>query len=125
MKVREAMKQPFVIEKDMTLREAAKIMSLKQIGSLIFISDEKIKGILTDTDLVRNFSSTGKVSGVMSKNVISIGSNENIEKAAELMRKNAIKRLPVLENGKLVGIITITELIAHSDELEEEFFFDD
>jgi CBS domain-containing protein len=125
MKVKEVMKQPYVIEKDVTLNEVAKIMSSKQIGSLIYLVDGRIKGIITDTDLVRNYGSREKVSGIMSKNVITVNSNDNIENAAELMRKNNIKRLPVLEKDRLVGIITVTELIAHSDELEEEFFFDD
>jgi CBS domain-containing protein len=124
MKVKDVMRQPFIIEKDMGLREAAKIMSSKGIGSLIFMAGDKIKGIITDTDLVRNFSSNGKVANAMSKNVISISPDDSIEKAAALMRKNSIKRLPVLDNGRLVGIITVTDLIAHSDELEEDFFFD-
>lgn len=124
MKVKEVMKQPFIIEKDMGLREAAKIMSSKGIGSLIFMTGDKIKGIITDTDLVRNFSSNGKVANVMSKNVITISPDDSVEKAATLMRKNSIKRLPVLDDGRLVGIITVTDLIAHSEELGDDFFFD-
>lgn len=124
MKVKEVMKQPFIIEKDMGLREAAKIMSSKGIGSLIFMTGDKIKGIITDTDLVRNFSSNGKVANVMSKNVITISPDDSVEKAATLMRKNSIKRLPVLDDGMLVGIITVTDLIAHSEELGDDFFFD-
>ena len=125
MRVKDVMKQPFVTEKDISLGEVAKIMSAKGIGSLIYLSDGKIKGIITDTDLVRHFNSSSKISGVMSKNVVTIKPDETLEYAARVMRKNGIKRLPVVDNNKLVGIITITDLIANSEELDDEFFFDE
>jgi len=124
MKVKEVMKQPFVVDKDISLKEAAKIMSSNGIGSLIFVSGNDIRGIITDTDLVRNYDSSAKIKSIMSAKVITISPDENLENAAQLMRKNAIKRLPVVDNGKLVGIVTVTELIAHADELDDEFFFD-
>jgi len=125
MKVKDVMRQPFVIEKDMSLSEVAQIMSSKNVGSLIFLADGKIKGLITDTDLVRNFDSKAKASVVMSKEVVTIGPKETLDDAATKMRKNSIKRLPVVDNNKLVGIVTITDLIANAEELEEDFFFDD
>jgi len=124
MKVRDVMKQPFVIEKDMAIKDVAKIMSSKNIESLIFLSGGYVKGIITDSDLVRNFSSSGKVKSIMSTDVVTIGSNENLDNAAQKMKKHNIKRLPVVDDDKLVGIITVTELIANSDEIDEDFFFD-
>lgn len=125
MRVKDVMKQPFVVEKDIGLNEAAKIMGAKNIGSLIFLSDGKIKGIITDTDLVRHFNSNVKISGIMSKNVVTTKPNDTLDSAAGLMKKKGIKRLPVVEDNKLVGIITITDLIANSEELDDDFFFDD
>ena len=60
----------------------------------------------------------------MSKNVVTIEQEENIDFAAREMRENKIKRLPVVKNSKLVGIVTATDLIANSDELNENFFFE-
>ena len=124
MLVKEIMNRPFVVDKDVSLGEAAEIMSKKNIGSLIFLSKEKIKGIITDKDLIRNFKKNGKISHAMSSSVKTIDPEATLDRAAEVMRENKIKRLPVLEKGKLVGIITMTDVIANFEALEEEFFFD-
>lgn len=123
MLVKELMKRPFVIEKDVGLAEAAGIMSEKNIGSLIFVSGNKIKGILTEKDLIKNFSKGGKISKIVSTRVITIEPDESLDAAAAKMRDNKIKRLPVVQEGKLVGIITLTDVIANFEALEEEFFF--
>lgn len=123
MLVKDLMKTPYVVEKDILLREAAKIMSSKNIGCLMLVSAKKIKGIITERDLMKNFSSNAKISSAMSKNVVSISSEEDLQKALELMNKNKIKKLPVVEDGDLVGIITATDLLSNADELEGDFLF--
>jgi CBS domain-containing protein len=123
MLIRELMKRPFVIEKDVSLAEAARVMSEKNIGSLLFTSGTKIKGILTERDLLRNFGKNEKVSEAMTTKVITITSDEPLDRAMEIMRENKIKRLPVVDAGKLVGIITLTDLAANFEEVEEDFFF--
>ncbi|MDO8459691.1 MAG: CBS domain-containing protein [Nanoarchaeota archaeon] len=124
MKVKDAMKQPFVIEKDISFSEAAKIMSSKGIGSLIVVSKGMLKGIITEGDLIKNFNKNGKISSAMNKNVISIDPKEDMTAALAVMRENKIKHLPVVEDSKLIGIITLTDIAANADELEEDFFFD-
>jgi CBS domain-containing protein len=123
MLVKELMKRPFVVEKNISLAEAAKIMSSKNIGSLLLISGNKVKGIVTEKDLIRNFTKHEKISQVMSSKIISIEPDETLDRAVEIMRNNKIKRLPVLDEGKLVGIITLTDVMANFEALEEEFFF--
>ncbi len=125
MRVKEIMKRAIVIEQDVKVREAAGIMSEKRIGSLIVLKGKKIVGIITERDIMRNVNKLNrKVSDIMSKNVITIDKEDSIDDAASLMANHKIKKLPVLENRRLVGIITATDLIANSDELNEEFFFD-
>jgi len=124
MLVKEIMKRPFVVDKDISLKEAAKIMKDKNIGSLIFISDSKVKGIITETDLTRDFGKKERISQVMRPKVISVNADDIVESAIELMKKNKIKRLPVLDNGKLVGIITSAEIVENFEDLEEEFIFE-
>jgi CBS domain-containing protein len=125
MLVKDLMKQPLVIEKDISLSEAAKIMSSKDIGSLVFLSNGKITGIVTERDLMRNFGKSEKVSHAMSKKVITVNAEETLDRAAEIMRDNEIKRLPVVDDKeKLVGIITQTDLANHFEALEEDFFFE-
>ena len=124
MLIRELMKRPFIIEKNISLSEAARMMSEKNIGSLLFMSGGKIKGILTERDLLRNFGKGEKVSEVMTKKVLTITSDEPLDRAMEEMREHKIKRLPVVDAGKLVGIITLTDLAANFEAVEEDFFFE-
>ncbi len=124
MQVKELMKEPYIIEKDISLEETARIMSEKRIGSLLFVFKGKAKGIITESDLVRNFGKRRKISQVMSKNIISMGPDETIEDALKIMKENKIKRLPIVDSSKqLVGIISLTDIAANADKLEGEFFF--
>lgn len=119
MKVSKIMHKIIVVDKNITLKEAAKIMSKKKIGSLILIEDDEIKGILTERDVLKNVENLNKkISFVMNKKIICVDSSDEIEDAAEIMAKCKIKRLPVLEKGKLSGIITATDIIANTENFE-------
>lgn len=125
MKVSKIMNKAIAAEDDVSLRDAAKIMSSKNIGSLIIMNKEKIVGIITERDIMRNVSKLDiKVSLAMSKNVITIDANESLDNAALLMNKHKIKRLPVIKKGVLVGIITVTDILGHAEEWGENFFFE-
>ncbi len=125
MQIKELMKQPYVIDKDISLADAAKLMSSKGIGSLLYVIKGKAKGIITENDLLKNFGKDRKVSEVMSKDIISISYKDNVSDALSLMKKNEIKRLPVVDKDKkLVGIISMTDIAANSADLDGEFFFD-
>lgn len=126
MRIKEVMNKAVAVEHDISIKEAAKIMSNKNIGSLIAVKGSKILGIITEKDVVDNITSLDKkVSSLMNKKVVvTISPEEDTDNAALLMAKNKIKRLPVVEDGVLIGIITATDLIAHSEDLNESFFFD-
>jgi len=125
MRVDEVMNKAIAIDSDVSLKQAAKIMSDKNIGSLIVLKKDKIAGIVTEKDVIKNVSNLGrKISSIMAKNVLTVENNDSIDNAAAIMDSRKIKRLPVLEKGKLVGIITATDIIANSDVLNEEFLFD-
>lgn len=124
MQIKELMKRPYVVEKDISLAEAAKIMSSKSIGSLIMVNGGKAKGIITESDLLKNFGKSKTISQIMSKNIISVSEKENVEDALKLMKENKIKRLPVVdEKKKLTGIVSMTDIAANVDKLDGEFFF--
>ena len=124
MLVKEIMRRPFVIDKDMSLANAARIMSSKNIGCLIFVSGNKVKGIITERDLLKGFGRGGRVSRTMTKSVTTISPNDNVDNAMEIMRRKKIKRLPVVDNSKLLGIITLTDIAANYEALEGDFFFE-
>ena len=118
------MNAPETIDEKESVVSVARKMSKNQIGSLIVVKNNKIVGIVTESDILKNINKLSeKVSSVMSRSVIVVESNETLDEAARLMTKNKIKRLPVINSGKLVGIITATDILANSDELNEDFFF--
>ena len=124
MLVKEIMKKPFVVDKDISLKEAAKLMKEKKIGSLLFVEGSKVKGVVTEGDLTRNFGKKERVSQVMSSGVIAVNFDDVVDKAIEIMKKKKIKTLPVLDSGNLVGVITSVDIVENFDDLEEDFIFE-
>jgi len=124
MFVKRAMnRKVFVANPDVTVKEAAKIMTQYRIGSLIVMEDKKIVGIITELDILWKVVAGGldpettQIKDVMTKNVITVQANQTVEEAAELMVENEVKKLPVLDNHKLVGIVTATDLISFQPKL--------
>ena len=125
MIVRNVMHKDVVtVRPNLSLREASKIMSKFGIGSLVVVEDENLVGIITSTDIIKAVAE-GKdvdntlVSEVMSKDVITVDPDESLEEAVEKMMEKNIKRLPVVEGGKLVGIITASDIIVVEPKLIE------
>lgn len=123
MEVREAMtRKLIVIRPKSSIREAAKKMVKFDIGGLIVIaSGFEIKGIITERDILRAFAAGRRpdteVGKLMKKRVITIGINESLEEAASVMMKHKIKRLPVVDKGRCVGIITASDLVRYEEHL--------
>ena len=124
MKVSEIMNKAVIITSDMTLKRAAEIMSSRSIGCLTFLKDKKIKGILTERDILKNISNPeSKVSSIMTKKVIVMHADEDLEEVISIMADHKIKKVLIVEEDKLVGIVTSTDIIVHSDLLHEDMFF--
>lgn len=100
---------------DRPIPRAASELAGKGIGSLVVVSDGEIVGILTESDVVRVVA-TGQppaqvpVREAMSSPVITVGPEESLEAAATRLRDNRIKKLPVVEDNDLVGMVTVTDL---------------
>ena len=118
------MNKAVVIDSDIDIRKAAQLMSKMGIGSLVFLKNNKIKGIVTERDIIKNVCTPSKkISSIMTKKVITIDLNSILDNATAVMTSNKIKRLLVTEKGKLVGIVTATDMIANSDVLNEDLVF--
>ena len=94
----------------------AKIMGKHRIGSVIITRDDEPFGIFTERDLLTNFLATGKsmyteLGSVCSHPLIVIHSGESVHRAAAAMALKHIRRLPVVRNDKLIGIITARDLV--------------
>lgn len=119
MLVKEVMNPKVVVAKSVaSVKEAAKIMSEMRIGGLIVMEDDKIVGIVTERDVMGKVVAQAKdpeatkLEEIMIKEVVTIEAEKTIEDACSLMVEKEIKRLPVLEDEKLVGIITVTDVIS-------------
>ena len=104
-----------ISEKDTALK-AAQLMSEKGVSSLIVLSDNQPIGIITERDFIKKIClkelklSAVKVGDMMSKIRTSASPDTSIDVAVQRMVNNRIRRLPIIDNGKLVGIITVTDL---------------
>lgn len=104
--------------------EIAVLMAKNDIGFVPVVEGKKLIGVVTDRDLViRGYAEknegSAKVEKVMSDSVTTITPDTSIDEAAKLMAKNQIRRLPVVENGNLVGVVAIGDL-AVRDKFEDE-----
>lgn len=125
MLVKHVMNRSVVTAKpNVTIREASEVMYKFRIGSLIVMSDEEILGIVTSTDILKAISENKdvdetKIEDIMSRKIITINSEAELEEAVNLMMEKKIKRLPVLENNKLVGILTASDIMVVEPKLIE------
>jgi len=114
--VKDVMKKDVIeLDTSVSIQDAASKMINEKIGCVIVTDKEKHIGILTEKDFIK-IASEGRplftsISEVMSSPLITINHNEPISAAAERMTSKKIRKLAVTENGKVIGIITSTDLV--------------
>lgn len=105
-----------VVEKGLNVTYAASIMKERARGSLVVVDNGKPVGIITERDIVRRLVAEGKsasatkVGEIMSTPLISVGPEATLAAAVRVMYENGIRRLPIVENDRVIGIITSTDL---------------
>lgn len=118
MKVKDIMnKNVIVANKDDKVYEVAKKMQKYNIGFIPVVDNSKLIGVITDRDIVVNCVSNNNdkneiVENYINKNIISINLDSEINEALALMTNNKIKRLIVSDNKKIVGIISLADILA-------------
>ena len=124
MRVKECMSSNVIkVEPDEKISQVANLMKENDIGCIpVCDKENKVVGFITDRDIVircvannENCSNT-KVSEVMQKHIIKTTADTDIEEATRVMKENQIRRLPVIDNGKIVGVLSIGDL-ARCDEI--------
>ena len=123
MKIREIMTTPAVqIRQSETVDVAARTMARYNIGAMpVCGADGKLCGVLTDRDLVTRCLAAGRqpeqtiVADVMSGNVVSAQPDMDVAVAAHLMGRLQVRRLPVVENGALCGMVSLGDLANRKD----------
>jgi CBS domain-containing protein len=105
------------ISPDASVLDAIRLMSDKGIGALVVMDRDAVKGIVTERDYARKVilkgraSDTAKVREIMTTDVIATRSDESVEKCMNTMTDERIRHLPVVDDGKVCGIISIGDLV--------------
>lgn len=115
--VKELMtERPVTLDRDASLAEAARLMRDRGIGDVIVVDGEDAEGIVTDRDIVIRGVAEGadpettRLGQVVSPELVSVAPDDPVERAIQLMRERAVRRLPVLEGGKPVGVLSLGDL---------------
>jgi CBS domain-containing protein len=106
-----------VVKPDTLVKTVVASMNKFDIGSIIVVKGDRPVGIITERDILRRIvepclaPETLRAREVMTSPIITISSTANIDEASRIMARKKIKRLLVMENEKLVGIITFTDIV--------------
>jgi CBS domain-containing protein len=113
--------QPRAVNAAATVRETAQVMHREDIGDVLVLEADRTCGILTDRDIVVRVLAAGKdpartrVSEVCSRELTTVAPDDSVGQAVRLMREKAIRRLPVVERGEIVGVLTIGDIAVARD----------
>lgn len=119
-------KEVYSVLPNITVYEALVSMSEKNIGAILVVEDDLLKGILSERDYARKVVLKAKsskktlVHEIMAHDVITIMPSDNLEYCMELMYTKKIRHLPVLENETIVGIISIGDVVKSIIDIQKE-----
>jgi CBS domain-containing protein len=121
-KVHEVMtRAPVTVDRQANLADAARLMRDRDIGDLIVMDDDRLHGLLTDRDIVVRAAADAKdmkstmVGEVCSRDIADIAANDDADQAVMLMRAKAVRRVPVTDGGKLVGVLALSDMAVERD----------
>jgi CBS domain-containing protein len=120
--IRELMTpNPVALPGTASVHEAARAMRDAQIGDVIVIENNQVCGIVTDRDIVVRIlaetrdPATTTLADICSHSIVTVTPTESVEEAVRLMRTHAIRRLPVVDGGQAVGIVSLGDLAVERD----------
>ncbi len=126
--LREKGHDVYTVFKEISVKEVLTLLAEKRIGAVVVTDQaDAAEGIISERDVVRGLAQHGssildkKVEELMTKNVITHGLDDHIDDLMQEMSKSRIRHLPILDDGKLVGVISIGDVVKNRvEELEAE-----
>jgi CBS domain-containing protein len=115
------MPSPVTVQADEPIQGAASVMREQGVGDLIVVDGQEVRGIVTDRDLVVRGLAAGHdptttpVGGMCSEELAVVDADADVDQAVAIMRDRALRRLPVVAEGRLVGIVSIGDLAISQD----------
>jgi CBS domain-containing protein len=115
-KVRDVMTaEPIVLQQDQSIADAAQAMRDTSVGAVLVVDGDKLCGLVTDRDIVvravaESALPDSPVGQVVSPDLVAVDADDETIDAARVMQDHAVRRLPVLDDGRIVGIVSIGDL---------------
>jgi CBS domain-containing protein len=117
----------FTVTAGSTIAEAVELLNAKKIGAVVVVDGKKVVGILSERDVVRHLGkdwdalASRPVSDVMTKAVVSVSRFATVADVMERMTEKRIRHMPIVDNGELVGIVSIGDVVKRKiEETEQE-----
>jgi CBS domain-containing protein len=115
--LREKGTQIYSTSPDATVYEALQQMAEKNLGALIVFEGERLVGLISERDYARKvvlknkFSRETSVAEIMTRNVVTVSPDKNLEECMELITNHRVRHLPVVEDDRVIGIISIGDVV--------------
>ncbi|MGH7367039.1 MAG: CBS domain-containing protein [Candidatus Rokuibacteriota bacterium] len=113
--------RPVALSTEATVAEAAEVMRQQDIGDVVVVEEDRLYGILTDRDIVIRALAQGRdpsrtrIGDICSRELTTVSPDDGVGHAVRLMREKAIRRLPVEEDGQVIGMLTIGDVAVERD----------
>jgi CBS domain-containing protein len=115
---------PKTCSSNASITEAAKAMSKQDVGPIPVVDEDRLVGLLTDRDIVVRVVAEGRdpqsttVGEVASTDLATVSPDENLDRALQLLAERQVRRLPVVEGEKLVGIVAQADVARHGEDAQ-------
>ena len=110
--------QVFSVAESATLKEAADLLDTRRVGAMVILNEAGgIIGVLSERDIIRNIARIGAaalkctVGEVMTRQVVTARARDTVESAMEKMTDRRIRHLPVVDGGRMIGVVSIGDLV--------------
>jgi CBS domain-containing protein len=115
---------PSSCERGTPVAEAAKVMARENVGSVPVVEGGRLVGVVTDRDLVVRLLAEGRdpqsttVGEIASSEPVTLSPDDDLDQALQLLARHQVRRLPVVEGERLVGIVAQADIARHADEVQ-------
>ena len=111
---------PVTCPTDAQITDVARLMKERDIGNVIVLEGDRVAGIVTDRDIVIRAVAEGRdgqttVGDITTRDIVTLSPDDDVKRAVEVMREQAVRRLPVVEQGRAVGIVSLGDLAIERD----------
>ena len=124
----------FTVSEDSSVFDALCLMDKENIGAVLILKNDKVVGIFSERDYARKIvlkersSRNTPINEVMTKDVISVSPNHNLEECLKIMTEKRIRHLPIIENEKLMGFVSIGDIVKRllekkDDEIQQLYVY--